>query len=113
MPTDAQEKPACFTGMVTNTSLPDIIQLLCIGRNSCRMHVCSGFRKGFIDFRDGEVIHAETKNARSERAFYEVFSWELGTFECEQVPLEKETINESWEFLLMESVRRLEAAEHQ
>jgi hypothetical protein len=103
-------KATAFSGTVTNTSLPDIIQLLCIGRNTCRMVVRSGRKCGLIHFREGEISHAEAKDIKGEEAFYEILSWELGTFECDDMPVEQETINESWDFLLMESMRRLESA---
>lgn len=97
-----------FSGTVTNTSLHDIIQLICIGRNSCRMLVRSGTKEGWIFFRDGEIVHAEYTNASGEEAFYSILSWELGVFDCDLVPEKSETIHESWDFLLMESMRRLD-----
>ena len=100
---------AGFSGTVTNASLYDIIQLICIGRNSCRMRVRSREKEGLIYFRDGEIVHAECENLRGEEAFYAVVSWELGLFECDVVPAETETIQESWDFLLMESMRRLDS----
>ncbi|MDQ7781253.1 MAG: DUF4388 domain-containing protein [Desulfomonilaceae bacterium] len=97
-----------FSGTVTNTSLHDIIQLICIGRNSCRMCVKSRDKRGWIYFRDGEIVHAECDDLMGEEAFYAIVSWELGLFECDVVPTETETIQESWDFLLMESMRRLD-----
>lgn len=108
MQDDAHVKSPGFSGTVTNTSLPDVIQLVCIGRNSCRMHVRSGARSGFIVVKEGEITHAETGALKGEEAFYEIISWELGVFECDNVPVETETIHESWDFLLMESMRRIE-----
>lgn len=105
---DDQVQTTGFSGTVTNTSLHDIIQLICIGRNTCRMHVRSGMNKGVICFRDGEIVHAESRDLQGEEAFYVILSWELGVFECDNMPLERETIQESWDFLLMESMRRLD-----
>lgn len=98
-----------FSGTVTNTSLHDIIQLICIGRNSCRMVVRSKDRKGVIYFREGEIVHARTDGGTGEEAFYDIVSWELGTFECDTTSPTEETIRESWDFLLMESMRRLDS----
>ena len=97
-----------FSGTITNTSLPDVIQLICIGGNSCRMWVRSGKKQGWIYFRDGEIVHSHTDNLSGEEAFYAILSWELGVFLCDVAAAEKETIQESWDFLLMESMRRLE-----
>jgi hypothetical protein len=103
-----QSKNIGFSGVVTNTSLPDVIQLICIGRNTSRMVVRSGVREGIIAMRDGEIVHAETGGVKGEEAFYEIISWELGMFSCDTEPVETETIHESWDFLLIESMRRLE-----
>lgn len=74
------------------------------------MHVRSGPNRGLICFRDGEIIHAETGGIEGEEAFYQVLSWELGTFDSDAKPAGAETIQESWDFLLMESMRRVEKA---
>ncbi|MFC1833425.1 DUF4388 domain-containing protein [Thermodesulfobacteriota bacterium] len=100
-------KSVGFNGTVTNTSLYDIVQLICIGRSTCRMQVSSSNAKGSIYFRDGEIIHAEEGDQEGEAAFFEIFSWEIGAFQCDETPPEKETIEENWDFLLMESMRRL------
>jgi hypothetical protein len=109
MKNDNELKSAGFSGTVTNTSLHDIIQLICIGRNTCRMHVRSGANTGLIFFRDGEIVHAENQELQGEEAFYAILSWELGVFECDEAQVETDTIRESWDFLLMESMRRLDS----
>jgi hypothetical protein len=107
---DHQE--AGFNGTITNTSLHDLIQLICIGRNSCRMRVKSGYLRGTITFRDGEIIHAETQDLMGEDALFSILSWELGSFECDHNVNVQETIQENWDFLLMESLRRLDATKN-
>ena len=72
------------------------------------MHVRSGSKNGLICFREGEIIHAQDSNIEGEEAFYDILAWDLGTFECDDVAWHKETIHESWDFLLMESMRRLD-----
>jgi hypothetical protein len=74
------------------------------------MHVRSGPNKGIICFRDGEIVHAQTGEIEGEEAFYQILSWELGTFDSDDKPAGAVTIQESWDFLLMESMRRLETA---
>ncbi|MEW6138949.1 MAG: DUF4388 domain-containing protein [Thermodesulfobacteriota bacterium] len=103
-------KASGFSGTVTNTSLHDVIQLICIGRNTCRMAVSSGQNRGWIYFREGEIVHAESNvSSAGEEAFYAIVSWPLGVFECDLGKPERETIQESWDFLLMESMRRLDS----
>lgn len=109
MQSEKRPKPPGFRGNVTNTSLPDVIQLICIGRNSCRIKVRSGVRKGVISIQEGEIVHAETDQLDGEEAFYEIVGWELGMFDCDSQTPEKQTIQESWDFLLMEAMRRLES----
>jgi len=72
------------------------------------MVVTSGTSKGWIYFRDGGIVHAESVELTGEEAFYSILSWELGVFECDLEPPRVETIQESWDFLLMESMRRLD-----
>lgn len=98
-----------FSGKVTNTSLHDVVQLVCIGRGTCRMHVSSGTSKGVICFKDGEIVHAEYNGLEGEEAFYGILSWELGAFECDEHSDDKATIEESWDFLVMESLRRVDS----
>jgi hypothetical protein len=73
------------------------------------MLVRSRGKEGWIYFRDGEIVHAECDDLKGEEAFYAIVSWELGLYECDVVPAETETIQESWDFLLMESMRRLDS----
>jgi hypothetical protein len=73
------------------------------------MGVRSGGQRGSVFFKDGEVVHAETDNLTGEEAFYDILSWEVGIFECDTVPEQIETIRENWDFLLMESMRRIDA----
>ncbi len=97
-----------FQGIITNTSLHDIVQLICIGRTTCRMCIKSMTGEGFICFRDGEVVHAELDDFSGEEAFYRMLSWDTGTFVCDEQTWVTETIKESWDFLLMESLRRID-----
>lgn len=73
------------------------------------MYVKSGLHRGLIGFRDGEIVHAEDGTSQGEEAFFSILSWELGVFECDERPVETESIGESWDFLLMESLRRLDS----
>jgi len=72
------------------------------------MRVRSGAQDGLICFREGEIVHAQSLSIEGEEAFYDILSWELGNFECDDSISQKETIQESWDFLLMESMRRID-----
>lgn len=73
------------------------------------MEVRSSGGRGTVFFRNGEVVHAEAGQLTGEEAFYEILSWEVGVFECDTTPGQVETIRENWDFLLMESMRRIDA----
>ena len=75
------------------------------------MRVRSGTERGVICFKDGEIVHAENGDVEGEQAFYNILSWELGVFECQEKPVNQETIEESWDFLLMDSLRRVDLSE--
>lgn len=98
-----------FIGTLTNTSLHDVIQLLCVARGTCRMRVKSWSGAGFIAFRDGEIIHAECDVLEGEEAFYALLTLEQGVFSCEEPADDGITIQESWDYLLVESLRRFDA----
>lgn len=99
-----------YSGTITHASLHDVIQLICMGRKTCRMRVKSGTKDGTIYFADGEIVHAEQNSDVGEQAFFNILSWELGAFDCDEAQIPNRTIEESWDFLLMESVRRIDSA---
>jgi hypothetical protein len=64
------------------------------------MAVRSGRERGTIHFKDGEIVHAEVGGLEGEDAFFRILSWDIGVFECVERPVERETIEENWDFLL-------------
>jgi hypothetical protein len=108
---DEQLKAGGFSGKVSNTSLHDVIQLICISGKTCRMQVRSRAFRGAIYFKAGEIVHAHDGRTEGEEAFYEILSWGVGFFECDDAHSDRQTIRESWDFLLMESMRRADAGD--
>jgi hypothetical protein len=98
-----------FMGTLTDASLHDVIQLMCVARCTCRLYVKSWDGEGVILFRDGEIIHAESGDLEGEEAFYAMLTWEQGVFACEELQDSRATIKESWDYLLVESLRRFDA----
>jgi hypothetical protein len=97
-------------GTVTNASLHDVIQLMCVSRCTCRLCVKSWEGEGLIEFQGGEITHAQCGELTGASAFYETLTFEQGIFWCEALEDEKEaTIEESWDYLLLESLRRFDA----
>ncbi len=103
-----QEKKG-FEGRISDFQLTDLIQLLCLGRQTHGIHFEKDDQRGAIYFDEGEIIHAQVGALEGEEAFYEILSWEGGAFHLqkgEKSP--KETIFKSWQNLLLEGLRRLD-----
>lgn len=103
-----QEKKG-FEGKISDFQLTDLIQLLCLGRQTNSIHFEKDGSHGAIYFDEGDIVHAEVDQIEGEEAFYEILSWEGGAFNLqkgEKAP--KETIFKSWQNLLLEGLRRLD-----
>ncbi|MCS6989503.1 MAG: response regulator [Chloroherpetonaceae bacterium] len=92
------------SGVIPGLSLMDVIQMNCLGRFTGTLHVkTSDGQQGIICFNKGEIPHCETATRSGKDAFFEIISWQGGTFETiEQIP-PTVTIVESWEQLMMEA----------
>ena len=95
-----------FEGKISDFQLSDIIQMNCLGRLTNALHVQQGSRHGTIYFEDGDIVHSVVGDLEGEEAFYEIISWEGGTFQVERaVKAPRETIVKGWQSLLMEGLR--------
>jgi len=96
-----------FEGKISDFQLSDIIQMNCLGRLTNALHVEKGLQRGSIYFEDGDITHCEVGELEGEEAFYEIISWEGGTFQVERaVKAPRETILKGWQSLLIEGLRR-------
>ncbi|WP_456407678.1 DUF4388 domain-containing protein [Caldithrix abyssi] len=103
-----QEKKG-FEGKISDFQLTDLIQLLCLGRQTNSLHFEKDHQHGVIYFDDGNIVHATVGDLEGEDAFYEILTWEGGTFNLkkgDRAP--KETIFKNWQNLLLEGLRRLD-----
>lgn len=103
------EEKKGFEGRISDFQLSDLIQLNCLGRQTNAIFFEKEGRQGAIYFEDGNIIHARVANLEGEDAFYDIVSWEGGTFTLskdERAP--KETIFKNWQNLLLEGLRRLD-----
>lgn len=73
-------QPAGVRGHLRNLSLPDIIQMLCMGMKSACVTLASPGRSGRIWLHDGVIIHAECGTKTGEEAFYELMRWDEAEF---------------------------------
>ena len=95
-----------FQGMLRKVGLQDVIQMECLGRNSCILEITNQQSSGRIYIEDGRLIHAAVDQFSGEKALQKLLSFSGGSFQL--LPFEtppQRTINGSWEFLLMEAAR--------
>ena len=96
-----------FSGTLKQVGLPDVIQIQCLGRNSCILEVRNQQTRGEIYIENGMVVHATAGGLAGEKAFHLLLTLNNGEFHLQpfKQPAER-TVHGPWELLLMESARR-------
>ena len=97
-----------FNGYLEGITLADIVQLACLERYERKLEVRGDNFYGVIFFAKGEVVHAETGDLTGQKAFIEIICCPGGTFTFTQGKTEEQTIQESWNFLLMEAMQYID-----
>ncbi|HSH92965.1 MAG TPA: response regulator, partial [Roseimicrobium sp.] len=95
-----------FRGVLRRVGLQEVIQLECLGCKSSVLEVSARGLKGRIFIRDGRIVHASVGRRKGEDGFNQLMALEGGEFGLK--PFEEppeETINCSWEMLIMEAAR--------
>lgn len=100
-------------GSLTEASLPDVLQLLAMGRKTGCLGLTHANQFGYIYFTDGHVSHASIVNRSlgPEEAVYLLFTWSQGTFNFEPgaTPDEGvETVALDAQALMLEGARRVD-----
>lgn len=95
-----------FSGAILVQTLPDIIQLYALSNSTGALEVHRPDRSGTIWFDRGVIPHAVAGNQTGAGAFYEIMTWQGGSFSMRagETPPEK-TISSPWMELLMEACR--------
>ncbi len=72
-------------GSLTEASLPDVLQLLSMGKKTGCLGLTFANNFGYIYFADGSISHASIVNRSltTEEAVYLLFTWAQGTFNFE------------------------------
>jgi CheY-like chemotaxis protein len=109
----ARHKPtiAGFRGVLRQVSLQDVIQMECLNRNSSILEINAGPWQGQIFIKDGAIIHAQAADRNGEAALNKILTLKGGEFNLRPYtdpPVQ--TIDGSWEFLLMEAARASDEA---
>jgi two-component system chemotaxis response regulator CheB len=106
---DTTKKQSGFAGTLKNLQLIDIIQLCCLSVSTMAIKVTKEESEGTIFIQNGEVVHACQDETTGIDAFYTIMGWERGNFETfDAYDTPKRTIHEHYQFLLMESSRRVD-----
>lgn len=103
---EAEEKPT-FQGSLRQLRLVDLIQVKCLGHDSCKLHITGpGGVRGVVVIDHGTILNAETDTQTGAAAFNQVLSWKGGVFYEEEFRGSVEVnIEGRWEMVLMEAVR--------
>lgn len=87
----------------------DIVQLFCLNGRSVTMQLTfpGEATRGVVVIREGRVAHAEFGTLIGEPAFYRIVAHDQVEFQLDEVgdTLYPDSIEASWEFLLLESAR--------
>ena len=99
-----------FQGTLSDLHLADIIQLKCMSGSSAVLQF-SGPKgeKARVYFEAGQVRHATAPGKEGVAAFNEIVSWKGGQIsEVSGAAPGPRTIDEDWQMLLMEAVRKID-----
>lgn len=100
-----------FHGVLRQVGLQDVLQLSCLARHSVILQITAGNLHGEIFVRDGEILHAQCGERAGENAFNFLLGLKGGEFSLKPfAEPPSRTIDQQWEFLLMEAARTLDEA---
>ena len=96
-----------FRGMLRRVGLQDIIQMECLSRHSLILEVNARGQRGRLFIRHGSLIHADFGADMGEPALQKLLTLSGGEF-INRVFVEPPqiTLEGSWEFLVMEAMRK-------
>jgi CheY-like chemotaxis protein len=100
-----------FRGVLRRVGLEDIIQMECLSRHSLVLEVIARGNRGRLYIRAGALVHAEFGEMSGEPALQGLLTEGGGEFQHRPfAEPARETLEGSWEFLLMEAVRKRDEA---
>lgn len=98
-----------FSGAISVQTLPDIVQLYVLSSATGMLRVRHSSGDGLVYFENGAILHAVTRAARGDEAFYEIMMWTGGEFSMRMgLAAPERSVTSNWQELLIESVRRLD-----
>ncbi len=95
-----------FSGAILVQTLPDVIQLYALSNATGALDVSRGDRTGTIWFDRGAIPHAVTRDKAGAEAFYDIMTWQGGSFSMRPGAVApKRSIVVPWMELVMEACR--------
>jgi CheY-like chemotaxis protein len=95
-----------FSGALRQVGMQDVIQMECIGHHSSILEIRNRELRGQIYIEAGAITHAAVGTLVGQQAFFRLLSLSGGEFKVKpfKAPPQR-TIQDRWEFLLMEAAR--------
>lgn len=99
-------------GEIEGFSTAAFLQMIEMEEKTCTLHVRSADRVGYLFFRKGQLIAAETGDMKNEEAAYDILIWKDAAIEVAPPDPEKRTeISRPLMHILVEAARRQDEAE--
>lgn len=96
---------------VQQKALVDLIQMECLTQSSAVLRISSGSLVGQIWLMGGEIVDAATGSITAEKAFREIMSWKVGSFELQPPdPKRHRAIYATSQGLLLDTAQALDEA---
>ncbi len=109
----AVAQPVGVAGSLSEMSLPDIIQILGVGRKTGKIVLKNGDQSAEIHMEEGRIVNALIDNLKGEDAFYKILYWNEGAFNIDpNIAITDRLINISNDSLMLEGYRRMDEAAH-
>jgi twitching motility protein PilT len=109
----AKSDGKCVTGDLRNFNIFDITQSLMMSRKTALVTVQGGNKRGFIYFKDGQIVHALDDDLHTgEQAAFKIFYWRSGSFriDFDAAPRER-NVKLDTENLMLEIARHMDEAQ--
>lgn len=99
-------------GDLRSFTIFDITQTLLAGRKTAAVQVVSGARRGYLQFDNGQIVHAVDDGMNAgESAVFSIFTWRQGTFTIDfGAKTTEKNVDRPTDWLLLEVARNLDEA---
>jgi hypothetical protein len=89
----------------------DVLQMCCLSGRSGAVQLLHGSDSAMVFLRTGNIVHAETAEARDTQALFEICRWNEVEFAYDGSVRADQTITLRWDEALIQAVQRRKAAE--